>query len=48
MDWIYIGGILVLAYLLGSIPFSLWIGLMFFHTDIRKEGSGNAGTTNTF
>ncbi|MBE9484490.1 MAG: glycerol-3-phosphate 1-O-acyltransferase PlsY [Bacteroidetes bacterium] len=46
--WVYISGILVLAYLLGSIPFSLWIGLIFFHTDIRREGSGNAGTTNTF
>jgi glycerol-3-phosphate acyltransferase PlsY len=46
--WIYIIGILFLAYLLGSIPFSLWIGVIFFNKDIRNEGSGNAGTTNTF
>jgi glycerol-3-phosphate acyltransferase PlsY len=46
--WLYISGILVLAYLLGSIPFSLWIGIIFFKKDIRTEGSGNAGTTNTF
>lgn len=36
------------AYLLGSIPTSVWIGKWFFATDIRKHGSGNAGTTNTF
>ena len=46
--WLYICGIFILAYLLGSIPFSIWIGLIFFKTDIRNEGSGNAGTTNTF
>jgi glycerol-3-phosphate acyltransferase PlsY len=48
MDWISYSGLLLLAYLMGSIPFSIWIGLIFFGTDIRKEGSGNAGTTNTF
>ncbi len=46
--WLYIALILFLAYVLGSIPFSLWIGLAFFNKDIRTEGSGNAGTTNTF
>ncbi len=38
----------VLAYLLGSIPSGVWIGKSFFHIDIRKHGSGNIGTTNTF
>lgn len=38
----------VIAYLLGSIPTGLWIGQLFFHKDIRKYGSGNMGTTNTF
>ncbi|RLD35633.1 MAG: acyl-phosphate glycerol 3-phosphate acyltransferase [Bacteroidetes bacterium] len=46
--WLYIAFILFLAYMLGSIPFSLWIGIIFFKKDIRTEGSGNAGTTNTF
>lgn len=46
--WLYISLIFILAYLLGSIPFSLWIGIAFFKKDIRTEGSGNAGTTNTF
>lgn len=30
---------LVLGYLLGSIPFALIIGKLFYHTDIRKHGS---------
>ncbi|WP_251546697.1 glycerol-3-phosphate 1-O-acyltransferase PlsY [Limosilactobacillus caecicola] len=39
---------IVIAYLLGSIPSGLWIGKYFYHQDIRTEGSGNIGTTNTF
>jgi acyl phosphate:glycerol-3-phosphate acyltransferase len=38
---------LILAYLLGSIPTSVWIGQWFFNLDIRNQGSGNAGATNT-
>lgn len=37
----------VLAYLLGSIPTSVWVGKLFFGLDIRTQGSGNAGATNT-
>jgi len=37
----------VLAYLLGSIPTSVWIGRFFFKKDVRNYGSGNAGATNT-
>src|SRR6056297_1361202 len=40
--------ILIGAYLVGSIPSSIWIGKLFFKTDIRNHGSGNAGTTNEF
>jgi glycerol-3-phosphate acyltransferase PlsY len=36
------------AYLMGSLPFSVWIGKGFFHTDVREHGSGNAGATNTW
>ena len=39
---------IVIAYLLGSIPTGLWIGKFFYHKDIREFGSGNTGTTNTF
>lgn len=40
--------IILLAYLLGSIPSGLWIGKWFYKTDIRQHGSGNLGGTNTF
>jgi acyl phosphate:glycerol-3-phosphate acyltransferase len=40
--------VLVLAYLLGSIPSGLIIGKVFYKTDIRQHGSGNLGGTNTF
>ncbi|MBV4356110.1 glycerol-3-phosphate 1-O-acyltransferase PlsY [Pinibacter aurantiacus] len=40
--------IIVLAYLLGSIPTSVWVSRYFFDIDIREYGSGNAGATNTF
>ncbi|MCK9206755.1 MAG: glycerol-3-phosphate 1-O-acyltransferase PlsY [Salinivirgaceae bacterium] len=38
----------IVAYLLGSVPSSVWIGRWFYNIDIREHGSGNAGTTNTF
>lgn len=37
----------LLAYLLGSIPSSVWLGRIFYNTDVREYGSGNAGATNT-
>ncbi|MBT2755064.1 glycerol-3-phosphate 1-O-acyltransferase PlsY [Mesobacillus foraminis] len=40
--------ILLLAYLLGSIPSGLIVGKLFYKTDIREHGSGNLGGTNTF
>lgn len=39
---------IISAYLLGSIPTSVWIGKIFYGKDIRDYGSGNAGATNTF
>jgi glycerol-3-phosphate acyltransferase PlsY len=39
---------MAVAYLLGSLPFSVWIGKVFFKTDVREHGSGNAGATNTW
>jgi glycerol-3-phosphate acyltransferase PlsY len=38
--------ILMLAYLAGSFPTSIVVGKLFFQTDIREHGSGNAGGTN--
>jgi len=37
----------ILAYLIGSIPTAVWIGRLFYGIDIRTQGSGNAGATNT-
>ena len=39
---------LVIGYLLGSIPSGVWIGKIFYGKDVRQFGSGNMGTTNTF
>lgn len=37
---------IIIGYLLGSIPFALVIGKVFYKTDIRKFGSGNLGGSN--
>ena len=37
----------VIGYLVGSIPFALVIGKVFYKTDVRKHGSGNLGGGNT-
>lgn len=37
---------LAIGYILGSIPFALVIGKVFYHTDVREFGSGNLGGTN--
>jgi glycerol-3-phosphate acyltransferase PlsY len=39
--------LIILAYLLGSIPSAVWIGKWFYNTDVREHGSGNPGFTNT-
>ncbi len=36
----------VLAYLLGSIPTAVWLGRWIKGLDVREHGSGNAGATN--
>jgi glycerol-3-phosphate acyltransferase PlsY len=33
---------------MGSVPSAVWIGKIFYKTDVREYGSGNAGATNTF
>lgn len=40
--------IIVLAYLIGSVPTAVWVSRHFFDIDIREYGSGNAGATNVF
>jgi len=40
--------VLVLAYLIGSIPFSFMIARRMRGIDLREHGSGNLGATNVF
>lgn len=40
--------IIIVAYLIGSIPTALIVSRSFFNIDIREYGSGNMGATNTF
>ena len=43
MDMILIA---LLGYIIGSVPFALVIGKVFYHTDIREHGSKNLGGGN--
>lgn len=46
MFWLFI--IIPAAYLLGSIPTSVWLGRAIKGIDLRDFGSGNAGASNAF
>jgi len=48
MENLFVSIAALVAYLIGSIPTSVWIGKIFYGIDVREHGSGNAGTTNTF
>ena len=39
--------LVVLAYLIGSVPFALVIGKGFYATDVREHGSRNLGASNS-
>ena len=40
--------LILTAYLIGSLPFAVWVGKLFYGIDVREFGSGNAGATNVF
>jgi glycerol-3-phosphate acyltransferase PlsY len=40
--------LIVIAYLIGSIPTAVLLSRVYFGIDIREYGSGNSGATNTF
>jgi glycerol-3-phosphate acyltransferase PlsY len=49
MDPLIISNVLLLvgAYLIGSIPFAIIVTRLWKGTDVRAQGSGHAGATNT-
>jgi glycerol-3-phosphate acyltransferase PlsY len=40
--------IILQVFIIGAIPFSVWLGKLFLRTDVRAYGDGNPGTTNVF
>ena len=50
ISWAYYAKIgwpyFIVSFLIGSIPFGLIVGRVFFKTDIRESGSGNIGAAN--
>lgn len=40
--------LVILSYLIGSIPTAVWVSRQLYGIDIRDYGSGNAGATNTY
>jgi acyl phosphate:glycerol-3-phosphate acyltransferase len=45
MNWIVY---VFVAFLCGSLPFSVWLGRLFLRVDVRQYGDGNPGATNVF
>jgi len=45
MTWI---PFVFIAFLLGSLPFSVWLGKLSLKVDVRRYGDGNPGATNVF
>lgn len=43
-----LGIVIILSYLIGSVPSSVWLGKLFKGIDVRDHGSGNAGMTNAY
>jgi acyl phosphate:glycerol-3-phosphate acyltransferase len=46
MEWMLPMGVLVAAYLLGSLSFAVIVSRVFGLADPRSYGSGNPGATN--
>jgi glycerol-3-phosphate acyltransferase PlsY len=45
MRWILV---VLGAFLLGALPWGLWLGRLFRGVDVRQHGSGNLGATNVY
>jgi glycerol-3-phosphate acyltransferase PlsY len=40
--------LVLIAFLCGSLPFSVWLGKLFLRVDVRQYGDGNPGAANVF
>ena len=47
MNYLYIALLMILSYVVGSLPSGVIIGKVFKQIDIRHHGSKNTGTTNS-
>jgi glycerol-3-phosphate acyltransferase PlsY len=45
---LYLLSLIIISYLVGSIPFAYLVGRIFKNIDLRRHGSGNLGSTNAF
>ena len=45
---LYLLTLILVSYLVGSIPFAYLVGRIFKNIDLRRHGSGNMGSTNAF
>lgn len=45
MNWV---ALVFIAFLCGSLPFSVWSGKLFLKVDVRQYGDGNPGAANVF
>lgn len=43
-----LGWAIILGFIAGSLPFSVWVGHLLLKRDIRQLGDGNPGATNVF
>jgi len=43
-----LAGVVLGSYLMGSLPFGLWIGQWLYKIDLREHGSKNTGATNAY
>lgn len=40
--------LILIAFVCGSLPFSVWLGKIFLGLDVRQFGDGNPGATNVY
>jgi glycerol-3-phosphate acyltransferase PlsY len=41
-------GMILIAFISGSLPFSYWLGKLLLRVDVRQYGDGKPGAANVF